>query len=178
MTEREKIVIGEVRFSYVHVFEPTSVTEDGAKKYNISIIIPKSNKKAIEKINAAVQKTFDKSLGFFNGKLPKVWNNPLRDGDTEKEDEAYADSMFLTANSKYKPGVVDANLEPIIDPEEFYSGCYGRVSLNFYPYNVNGNKGIAVGLCNLQKLRDGERLGGSGTSAEDDFANVDDDDLM
>lgn len=175
---QNRIVVTGVRFSYVHVFEPTSVQEDGPKRYNISIIIPKTNTKAVEKIRKAIEATFNDSVGFFSGKLPKVWKNPLRDGDTEKEDEAYSGAYFLSANSRFKPGVVDANCEPIIDPEEFYSGCYGNVSINFYPFNVNGNKGIACGLCNLQKTKDGERLSGSGTSAEDDFRKIEDDDLM
>lgn len=177
---QNKIVVQGVRFSYVHVFEPTAITEDGPRKYNISIIIPKSNTKALEKIRKAIELTFNDSVGFFGGKLPKVWKNPLRDGDTEKEDEAYNDSMFLSANSQFRPGVVDKDCQPIIDPEEFYSGCYGNVSINFYPFNVNGNKGIACGLCNIQKMKDGERLGGNGASAEEDFKDIesDDDDLM
>lgn len=176
---QNKIVVQGVRFSYVHVFEPTSVGEDGPEKYNVSIIIPKSNTKALEKIRKAIETTFNDSIGFFGGKLPKIWKNPLRDGDTEKEDEAYDGSMFISANSKFRPGVVDKDLQPIIDPEEFYSGCWGNVSINFYPFSVNGNKGIACGLCNIQKTKDDERLGGTGASAEADFAGIDnDDDLM
>lgn len=101
--------------------------------------------------------------------------SPLRDGDVERpEDEAYAGHYFINANSKLKPGVVDANLNEIIDPAEFYSGCYGRASITFYAYNVNGNKGIACGLQNLQKLKDGEPLGGSRASAASDFGDFDD----
>ena len=171
--------LGEVRFSYVNVFSKR-INPDGTQgKYSVCVIIPKSNTKALEKIRKAIELTFNDSVGFFGGKLPKVWKNPLRDGDTEKEDEAYNDSMFLSANSQFRPGVVDKDCQPIIDPEEFYSGCYGNVSINFYPFNVNGNKGIACGLCNIQKVKDGERLGGNGASAEEDFKDIeDDDDLM
>jgi hypothetical protein len=77
--------------------------------------------------------------------------------------------MFLNANSKSAPGVVDKALNEIIDKEEFYSGCWGRASINFFPYDSNGNRGIGVGLNNVQKLKDGDRLGGSRASAEDDF---------
>ena len=105
---------------------------------------------------------------------------PLRDGDDEREDdEAYAGAMFVNANSSNKPGLVDADLNPILDKSEFYSGCYGRASINFYAYDSNGSKGIACGLNNLQKFEDGERLAGGGSTAEEDFGSLDDaDDLM
>ena len=73
--------------------------------------------------------------------------------------------------------MVDADCQPILDTSELYSGIYGRASINFYAFNTNGNKGIACGLNNLQKLRDGEPLGGK-SRAEDDFADDDDDDFL
>ena len=101
--------------------------------------------------------------------VPKGLKGGLRDGDEEKDDPAYAGSYFINANSAQKPGVVDADLNPILDINEFYSGCYGRASITFYPYNAQGSKGIACGLNNVQKLEDGEKLGGA-TSAAADFA--------
>lgn len=83
----------------------------------------------------------------------------------------------MNANSSTAPGVVDADRQPIIERSEVYSGVYGRASINFYAFNVNGNKGIACGLNNLQKIRDGEPLGGK-SSAESDFATDDDDDFL
>ena len=104
-----------------------------------------------------------------------VLKTPLRDGDLERpDDEAYANSYFVNANSGTAPGIVDADRQPIIDHSEVYSGVYGRASINFYAFNSNGNKGIACGLNNLQKMRDGEPLGGK-TRAEDDFADDDED---
>ena len=100
---------------------------------------------------------------------------PLRDGDEDKDDEAYEGTMFFSASSNRKPQIVDEDVQPILDRDEFYSGCYGRASINFYLFDVSGSKGIAAGLNNLQKLEDGEHLGGGGSSAEDDFG--DDDDL-
>jgi hypothetical protein len=99
--------------------------------------------------------------------------------DTERpDDEAYANSFFLNANSTTQPGIVDANVQPILTRSEVYSGVYGRASINFYAFNSNGNRGIACGLNNLQKIRDGEPLG-SRTSAEDDFADfAEDDDFL
>ena len=103
---------------------------------------------------------------------------PLRDGDKERPDDpAYANAWFINANSTTAPGVVDASCQRIIDRSELYSGVYGRASINFYAYNANGNKGIACGLNNLQKIRDGEPLGGK-AKAEDDFATEDDDDFL
>ena len=165
----EKVVTGKVRFSYANVFTPVASEEGKTPKYSVSIIIDKSDKETISKINAAFEKAKAASAAFFGGTVPKGLKGGLRDGDAEKDDEAYQGAFFINANSVQKPGVVDAELNPILDQAEFYSGCYGRVSLNFYAYNQAGSKGIACGLGNLQKLEDGERLGG-GTSAATDFA--------
>lgn len=171
-----KVVTSKVRFSYVQVFEPSAMEEGMDKKYSISLIIPKSDKALIKRIEEAVALALEEGKAKFGGKLPKVFKNPLRDGDIDREDhEEYAGCMFVNANSNRKPGLVDADLNAIIDPDEFYSGCYGRASINFYAFNVAGNKGVAAGLNNVQKLEDGEPLGGSSASAEADFG---DDDLM
>ena len=170
------------RWSYVNAWEPKSIN-GGAPKYSVSLIIPKSDTKTIEKIQAAIQAAYEEGQGKLkgNGKsVPalSVLKTPLRDGDAERpDDEAYADSYFVNANSGTAPGIVDADRNPIIDRSEVYSGVYGRASINFYAFNSNGNKGIACGLNNLQKIRDGEPLGGK-TRAEDDFATEDDDDFL
>src|SRR5690606_2321512 len=114
------------------------------------------------------------------GKVPANLRMPVRDGDEDRPDDpAYAGHYFINATSKIQPGIVDAKLQPITDSTEFYSGCYGRASLNFYAYNTAGNRGIAAGLNNLQKLEDGDYLGGR-SRPEDDFDAVDvggDDDM-
>jgi hypothetical protein len=172
-----KVVTGKVRFSYAHVFEPSAIEEGQEKKYSVSVIIPKSDKKTVKKIQDAIAAALEEGKAKFGGKIPAVYKNPLRDGDEERpDDENYEGSYFVNANSARKPGVVDANLDPILDKEEFYSGCYGRASINFYAFNVSGNKGIAAGLNNVQKLEDGIKLSGGASSAEDDFGS--DDDLM
>ena len=99
------------------------------------------------------------------------------DGDTDRDVEKnpeYKGCYFVNCNSGQKPGVVDAQLNPIMDKSEVYSGCYARASINFYAFNVDGNKGIASGLNNVQKLADGERFGG-GSRASDDFTAVEED---
>ena len=173
-----KVITGKVRFSYVHVFEPAAVSEGSDdKKYSISIIIPKSDKVTLKKISDAIEAAKQLGVSKWGGKIPKVLKLPLRDGDVEREEECYADSYFLSAKTDRKPGIVDDELNEIMSRDEFYSGCYGRASINFFPFDVNGSKGIAVGLLNLQKLEDGERLGGSSSTAAEDFGDEDDDDL-
>ena len=168
-TTKVKIVTGKVRFSYANVFSPKASVEGGTPKYSVSLIIPKSDKETIAKITKAFEETKQSAAAYFGGSVPKGLKGGLRDGDEEKDDPAYAGCYFINANSAQKPGVVDADLNPIIDAGEFYSGCYGRASITFYPYNAQGSKGIACGLNNVQKLEDGEPLGGA-TSAAADFA--------
>lgn len=171
MENSTKVITGKVRFSYANVFEPTAMQDGQTPKYNVSIIISKSDAKTVEAIKKAIEaaKEAGKSkIADKNGKIPVNLKTPLRDGDEERPDDpAYENSYFINANSERKPGIVDRDLNPIMSRDDFYSGCYGRASINFYAFNVN-SKGIACGLNNLQKLEDGERLAG-GSSAEEDF---------
>ncbi|WP_328802002.1 DUF2815 family protein [Paenibacillus sp. LX16] len=163
-----KVVTGKVRLSYVHVFEPNAI-DGGEPKYSSSILIPKSDKVTLKKIKAAIAAATEAGKSKWGGKVPANLKTPLRDGDEEREDDpAYAGHYFLNASSKNKPGIIDLDKIEITDSTEVYSGCYARVSLNFYAFNTNGNKGIAAGLNNLQKVADGEYLGGR-SRAEDDF---------
>jgi hypothetical protein len=169
-----KVITGKVRFSYANVWEPKSVNGSDPK-YSVSLIIPKSDKKTLDKIKAAIEEAKKDGVSKLGGKIPANLKTPLRDGDVDRpDDEAYANSYFINANSHTKPGIVDENIEPILDQSEFYSGCYGRASIVFYAYNANGTKGIAAGLQNLQKLEDGEPLGGR-SKPEDDFGDLDED---
>ena len=173
-----KVITGVVRLSYANVWEPKSIN-GSAEKFSVSIIIPKSDTKTINEINDAVDLAIKESAGKFGGKIPNKASLklPLRDGDAERDDEAYKGAYFVNANSKTPPQIVDKDLNPILDKTEVYSGCYARVSLTFYAFNSNGNKGIACGLGNIQKIRDGESLGGR-SSAEDDFTSAAADDFL
>ena len=173
-----KVVTGIVRLSYANVWEPTSINGSNPK-YSVSLIIPKSDTKTISAINAAIDAAIKEGTPKFGGKTPNkaALKLPLRDGDIERDDEAYKGSYFVNANSTTAPEVVDRSLQRILDRNEVYSGCYARVSINFYAFNSNGNRGIACGLGNIQKVRDGEPLGGK-TSAADDFATDLDDDFL
>ena len=177
-----KVITGvNTRWSYVNAWEPKSIN-GGAPKYSVSLIIPKSDTKTLEKIRAAIQAAYEEGQSKLKGNGRSVpalsaLKTPLRDGDAERpDDEAYANSYFVNANSGTAPGIVDADRNPILERSEVYSGVYGRASINFYAFNSNGNKGIACGLNNLQKIRDGEPLGGK-SRAEDDFAEADEEDV-
>ena len=178
-----KVITGPAtRWSYANVWDPKSIN-GGAPKYSVSLIIPKSDTKTVEKIQAAIQAAYEEGQSKLkgNGKsVPalSVLKTPLRDGDMERpDDSAYAGCYFINANSATAPGIVDADRNPIMERSEVYSGVYGRASINLYAFNSNGNKGIACGLNNLQKIRDGEPLGGK-SRAEDDFETDEDDDFL
>jgi hypothetical protein len=184
-----KVITGLVRFSYVKVWKPEAMEDGDKKKYSVSLIISKEDKATLDKINAAVEAAKqDGKKRKWDGKMPPTLKLPLRDGDKERpDDEAYANSYFLNAVCTTKPGIVgtekdkDGKPKEITDEAEVYSGCYGRASINFYPFNERGNKGVACGLNNIQKVKDGEALGGGRSKASDDFGDdfaADDDDLL
>jgi len=180
-TVKTQLVTGKARFSYLHVFEPTAIDENSPAKYSVSLIIPKTDKKTVAAIKAAIAQLSADWMTKNNKKvLPSNFKIALRDGDEERpEDEAYEDCYFVNASSQKKPGIVKKGpmgIEKISDEEELYSGCFGKADINFYLFDKAGNKGIACGLNNLLKLEDGESLAG-GRSAAAAFADEDDDDL-
>ena len=183
IVNKTKVITGpRTRWSYANVWDPKSIN-GGTPKYSVSLIIPKSDTVTINKIKAAIEAAYKEGEAKLKGNgrsVPalSVLKTPLRDGDAERpDDEAYANAYFVNANSATAPGIVDADRQPILDTSEVYSGVYGRASINFYAFNSNGNKGIACGLNNLQKIRDGEPLGGK-PRAEDDFATEDEEDFL
>lgn len=183
IVNKTKVITGpKTRWSYANVWDPKSIN-GGTPKFSVSLIIPKSDKKTVEAIKAAIQVAYEEGESKLKGSgktVPalSVIKTPLRDGDAERPDDpVYADAYFINANSATAPGIVDADLNPILDRSEVYSGVYGRASINLYAFNSNGNRGIACGLNNLQKIADGEPLGGK-SRAEDDFSTEDDDDYL
>ena len=178
-----KVITGpDTRWSYANVWEAKSIN-GGTPKFSVSLIVPKSDTRTVQKIKAASEAAYAEGEAKLKGNGKSVpplvaLKTPLRDGDTERPDDAaYANAYFINANATTAPGSVDADREPILTRSEVYSGVYGRASISFYAFNSNGNKGIACGLNNLQKLRDGEPLGGK-ASAESDFATDDDEDFL
>ena len=182
-TNPMKVITGPTtRWSYANVWEPKSIN-GGAPKFSVSLIIPKSDTKTVEKLRAAIEAAYKEGETKLKGNGRSVpplaaIKNPLRDGDVERPDDAaYANAYFVNANATTAPGIVDADCNPILQRSEVYSGVYGRASISFYAFNSSGNKGIACGLNNLQKLRDGDPLGGK-ASAESDFATAADEDFL
>ena len=173
-----KVVTGVVRLSYANVWEPVSI-KGGTPKFSVSLIIPKDDEKTLAAINAAIDAAIQDGVSKFGGKIPNraALKLPLRDGDIERDDEAYTGSYFVNANSTTAPQIVDRAVQPILDRGEVYSGCYARVSINFYAFNTNGNRGVACGLGNIQKVKDGDPLSGK-SSAVVDFATELDDDFL
>ena len=176
--EATKVVTGVVRLSYANVWEPVSI-KGGTPKFSVSLIIPKDDEKTLAAINAAIDAAIQDGVSKFGGKIPNraALKLPLRDGDIERDDEAYTGSYFVNANSTTAPQIVDRAVQPILDRGEVYSGCYARVSINFYAFNTNGNRGVACGLGNIQKVKDGDPLSGK-SSAVVDFATELDDDFL
>lgn len=182
MEDNQKLNIGPVRFSYVHVFEPRKGDQGETPKYSVTLLIPKSDTALVERVKAAIQAAYTAGIAsVFGGQAPAkgTARNPLRDGDAEKsEDPNYEGMYFINASCKTAPGVVKPNptgnpkFVAITDQNEFYSGCYGYANIRFYAYNNRGNKGVSAGLNNLLKTRDGEFLGGR-ANADADFHDID-----
>lgn len=170
-----KVITGKVRLSYVHLFEASAGFEGGDPKFSCVILVPKTDKKTIRAIQAAQQVALENGKSSkFNGTIPKNWKNTFRDGDEEADldkNPEYAGHYFMSVSNKTRPGVVDQDVQKIMDSSEVYSGCYARVSINAFPFSVQGNKGVSFGLNHVQKLADGDPLG-SITKAEDDFTPV------
>lgn len=173
-----KVVTGKVRLSYVHVFEAFTNQDDQDARFSVVLLIPKSDKATMKKLRDAQQAALENGKAkTFAGKVPTTWQDTIHDGDEEADLERnpeYAGHFYMSVSSKTKPGVVDRNLNAILDSTEVYSGCYARVSINAFPYNTKGKKGVSFGLNHVQKLDDGDFLGGR-SRAEDDFEALDDD---
>lgn len=169
-----KLVI-PCRISFANIWEPKAIN-DGEEKYSVSCIIPKSDTKTIAKIQQAIEAAKeDGKTRRWGGKIPPNLKLPLRDGDIDRpDDDSYVDAMFINATSKDAPQIVDRKKQTITDPMMVYSGCYCNVSVNFYAFNANGNRGVAAGLGNVQFVKDGDRLSGK-ASADADFDELDDD---
>ena len=169
------VMTGKVRLSYAHLFEKHA-QEGQEPQYSVSLIIPKSDTETIKLIKEAIAEAKELGKAKLGGKIPANLKTTLHDGDDDKpDDENYKNCFYMNANSKInKPGVIDRRRVAITDPQEVYSGCYGRVEINFYAYNVSGSKGIASGLGNVQKISEGKPLGGF-TRAEDVFDEIEDD---
>lgn len=174
---KNQVVTGECRLSFVNVFEPKAVKEGDVPKYSLTAIIPKSDVKTVEAIKAAIKAAAEAGAQkHFGGRIPTNVNHTFKDGDTEVDDlgelknikyPEYKNSYYIRLSSKFAPKVLDANRQEIINPTEMYSGVYGKVSMTFFAYSGDGRRGVSASLNNVMKTRDGEPL--TGTLTGDEF---------
>lgn len=168
-------IIFPCRLSYAHIWEPASINGSDPK-YSVCCLIDKEDTRTIGRLEAMVKRAIEEGkASAWGGKIPKKLKLPLRDGDEEREEDAvYQGMVFLNANNSRMPAIIDRRCQPIMDEDEVYSGCYANVKISIYPFNKNGNQGVACSLTAIQKTKDGERLsGGTGT---DGFESMDLDD--
>ena len=178
MENLTNVTTGKVRLSYVHVFKPYAYQPGQEEKFQVTILVPKTDMDTINRINAAIEAAKQRGVSDkWNGVCPPIVPTPVYDGDGVRPSDGMAfgpeckGHWVFTASAKadYPPEVVDANLNPIINQSEIYSGIYARVNVNFFPYAFGGKKGIGCGLGPVQKLADGEALGGSAPTASQAF---------
>lgn len=178
MTNETTAVVQNVRLSYVNVFKPYSNSPEQAPKYSSTILLPKSDLVSKQNLDAAIQAAVQKGLNEkWNGVMPPVVANPIHDGDGVKQDGTpFGDEckgcwvFTASSNADRQPQVVDRNVQPILDQSQIYSGVYANVAINVFPYIHTGKKGVGFGLTHIQKVRDGEVLGGAPVSADKVFS--------
>lgn len=171
-----KCLTGEARLSYVHLCEPHG-NGDGEPKYSCTLLIPKSDKATYDDLMSALNAAYEKGVqDHWKGSRPQMRYPVIYDGDgVRSSGEPFGPECrghwVITASSKQKPQTVHiSNVRVALAPTDIYSGMYARVTVNFFPYNHKGNRGVGCGLGNVCKTRDGEPLGR--TAAETDFADL------
>lgn len=167
------------RLSFVHLFTPRKANDNADAKYSINLLIPKNDTATLQRVQAAIQAAVDDAVNRGTFKQPIDPSHtkypPLRDGDSltdsgEQRGPEFAGHWYIAASTKKQPFAVDGQLNPVIDPEEIYSGAYGNVAVQFFGYENSGNKGISASLVGVQKVKDGERLGAPALEASDVFS--------
>ena len=170
-----KMMLKNVRLSYANLFEPRE-NKSGDLRYGTALIIPHDHPQ-VDKLKAVIDEEGEAKFG-------KKWATmakkayPLHDADEDgksDDDPNYAGCYYINTSSKRKPQVVDRSVKPILDESEIWSGCFANVSIAVFAFDVPENKGVSFGLNNLQKVKDGERLGGA-PNADEEFEEIDDDD--
>lgn len=173
-----RVTTGEARLSYVHLFKPYALQQGQEEKYSVTVLVPKTDVETKARIDAAIEAAKQRGIADkWNGVCPPVLPVPVHDGDGVRPsdgmpfgDECRGHWVFTaSAKADYPPEVVDANGNPIINHSEVYSGMYGRVCVNFFPYAFGGKKGVGCGLGPVMKMRDGEVLGGGRVTAAQAF---------
>lgn len=177
-TNPAHVVLTNVRLSYTHLDQPHSSQNGGEPKFSSTILVPKYPADNRAKIDAAIRAATEKAREKFGASFPAQPKVSVHDGDGVRPSDGQPfgpeckGHWVFTASNKQRPGVVDINLQPILDSTQLYSGIYANVGVTFFGYNAPQNKGIGVALDNVQKIADGEPLGGTRASADDDFGGI------
>lgn len=178
MYDLTNVTTGEVRLSYVHLFKPYAAMIGQEEKYSVTVLVPKTDMDTMNRINAAIEAAKQKGIAEkWSGQCPPIVQTPMHDGDGTRPSDGMEfgpeckGHWVFTASAKvdYPPEVVDLEGNPIINQSEVYSGMYGKVNVNFFPYSFGGKKGIGCGLGAVLKTRDGEGLGGRMPTAAQAF---------
>lgn len=166
---------GPVLGSYCNLFTPRAADEDSEPKYSMSMLFKKKDlenpahptaKFMAELKRRCHEEAVIKFGADYAKKYPK-FKLPFRDGDIEKPDkEEYAACIFANASGIRAPGVVNKARIAVTSESEAYSGCFYIVSVNPYPFDKKGNKGIALGLNNVMVWDRGPRIDGREDAAE------------
>lgn len=184
--EKEKsktlVTTGKCRFSYANLTKAVAIQGRGEPKFSVCLLIPKSDKASIKKIQDAIDAAVEQGLANIKdwpGRTSQKFWNPLQDGDRDKPGKPeYKGMMFVNAKSGTRPNIVDKEKQEILDTTEIYSGMWGRASISFFPYSQSGGIGVGAGLNNVQKLADDKPFTGR-SSPDEDFADdwEDEDDI-
>jgi hypothetical protein len=159
--------------SYVSVLE-AKLDPMGKLKYGLALLIPKSRAAELKPLQAAITEVAAAKWGAKAPAVLAATKYPaIRDGDAKVDDEGKVDPIYkghyyLSIRSDRKPQVIDGNKQPVFTDEDVYSGCLMRCSVAVFPYEQSGNRGIGLGLNNVQVLEKRARLDGR-KAAEDEF---------
>lgn len=168
-----KILTPKFRVSFPSVFEARAAFEGQEKKYSLVMLFDiaeiKKDPEQLKLWNAMLQSVKDAAREAWGDKIPPSLKNPFRDGREKPEYDGYGEGIiFVNASTKTRPGIVDRKMQRIIEPEDFYAGCYARATVNPFTWTKMGKSGVSFGLQNIQKIEDGEPFGGK-TKPEADF---------
>lgn len=176
--DAQKVLTNEVRLSYCNLIQPRApMNGQGDPKYSVTLLIPKTDFATKADIDQSIEAAAREATSKLWGGVRPQFASVVWDGDGVRKNgmpfgPECKGHWVLTASTKQKPQVVGVdNINVELAPQDIYSGMYARVTLRFYGFNSNGNRGVGCGLGNVMKTRDGEALAG-GASAASDFAGV------
>lgn len=159
--------------SYVTVLEPRP-DQQGKMKFSISVLFPKNRSKELDPLRAMALAVASEKWGtkaadiLARAKYPIIKDGDLKVDDEGRVDPVYKGMLVVSARTDRKPGVVDAKRQPVYTDQDVYSGCTVRISGGVFAYDYQGNKGVSLGLNNVQVCFLGPRIDGR-KAAEEEF---------